>query len=126
MRWLLVAVPTLVLGCAVADTLAQGRGQGTIVLYRDAQGVCQTSTTPFMRARRGVVRWKVDDEFDCVTGNLRVSLRFPAGPLAVCNGASGTRDIQCDLTKLKSAVSRTKYDVLFNGQVEDPEIQIEM
>jgi hypothetical protein len=132
MRYAIASVTALALAVAFvacSSRLGGGGGgakKGTIVLYRNASNVCRTSTTPFMKLKPSKVKWKIDDEFDCITGSLVVKLEFPTGDLYACNGLTGTREIECDLERLDHNVGATKYNVVFGTEREDPELQIEM
>lgn len=139
MRWML-ALLSAVLLAACAPAPNQGGGprstekKATIVMYRNAAGQCATTTTRYVKVPpNGKIRWKIDDgdtEPGCITGSLKVFVRFPAGTLDACNGASGTNNIMCDAPA--DATRVIKYDVLYGETfaspitTEDPEIQIAM
>jgi hypothetical protein len=103
-----------------------GEKKGVIVVYRDKDNVCQTATTPYMKLNPSKVKWKIDDQFGCVTGTVVVTLEFPAGSLYACNGLSGTQKIECNLEDLRENVPATKYTVVLGSAKEDPELQIEI
>jgi hypothetical protein len=126
MKWTLIIAVLLPALAASGDLEAQGPPRdGVITLSRGTDNSCQTSTTPYIRARPPRVVWRIDDKAGCL-GKSQVSLRFPKGPLLICDGLSGTTTIECDLRKIGKPVAATKYDVLLDKWVEDPELEIEM
>ena len=126
--------PTTVLALAAAATAffwfgrrERGGRKGTIVLYRDQHDVCQTITTPFFKAfkRNGKVKWKIDDEFECLGTNDFVKIVFDNPDILRGCVKKGKDKIECELGDTPNGTY--KYSVYINNRrTEDPELQIEM
>ena len=129
--------PTTVLALAAAATAffwfgrrERGGRKGTIVLYRDEDDVCQTFTTPFLKAFKdngnGKVRWKIDDdEFECLGTNDFVKIVFDNPDILRDCVKKGKDKIECELAH--APVGTYKYSVYIGDRrTEDPELQIEM
>ena len=132
-RLLTVVAVVMVAGCSGPEQ-PFGRGgqkKPTIVVYRTKadQNVCSTVTTPYARVGKSEsankVKWKIDDDFDCLDGSKEIKIEFAAdSPLRACNLASTGREIECDVRDVPSGTIG-KYKVYFNNQqTEDPELEI--
>lgn len=108
--------------------------KGTIEVYQDADGVCQTNTTPYFKVKKSTdrkVEWKVVDEGNCLsTGDSYVELRFQTDPLVTCD-KKNRRKIECDLPD-DASTGQYKYSVWIKAgatdprESEDPVLEIEM
>jgi hypothetical protein len=101
----------------------------TIELYRDADERCHTSTTPYVKVKKGrerVARWDIRDKVGCTEqyGDVEVKFDKPnnADPLAGCS-KRGRRRIECSLTTAETG--RREYSVWIDGNQEDPVLEIE-
>jgi hypothetical protein len=108
--------------------------KATIELYRDENEVCKTNTTPFFALKKGTGRklaWEINDETGCLTGALQVVIQFKGGEnpdlLPSCDkrGNASRKRIECDLDNQTVVAGKSAYSVLFDGQTEDPVLQIE-
>jgi len=136
MRYAIASITALTVAlsftaCASSRLFGGGEKKGTVVLYRDEANACKSITTPYFKAFKssGKVKWKIDDEFECITGDLKVILKFDKGdadPLPSCL-KEGTNKIECDLDHITAPIPKRKYSVWLGGtKLEDPELQIEM
>lgn len=131
MKSSIVSRTLLTLAAAATAFLFFRRGdkKGTIVLYLDKNNVCQTITTPFFKAFKanGKVKWKIDDEFDCLGNNVvRIVFDKPGYPdiFPSCS-KEGRSTIECSLEGVNPTL--TKYSVYIGTRrTEDPELQIEV
>ena len=107
---------------------ARGNKKGTVILYKDAADRCQIKTTPYFKIKKnaGKAEWKVDDDFDCITGSLKVRISFDKGEGNPCEAdPEGTNNLTCTF-RSNAEAKKYGYTVFFDTVKEDPELQIEM
>ncbi len=105
--------------------------KATIELYRDENNKCFTHTTPYFKLEKGSGRklvWVIEDQANCLSGDLVIEMKFKPGEpdlLPRCHkiGKRDQKKIYCDLND--SSTGRSSYSVWFNGQEEDPVLEIE-
>ena len=127
------AVTTVVIAgaaCATFRVMNAPLRRALIEVYRDADNVCKTNTTPYFKVKKGrddKVEWRIVDDTDClVPAEATVEVKFDKGdgdPLTLCVKRN-KRKIECVLRDDAPEGPR-KYSVWLGNQQEDPVLEIE-